>query len=207
MMAEMNAEMDGNQAETRSKFDAWLMDVKDSQNETIACNEATEIKPNPEMMQSIEEHQETPKGEATVMLVGELRSGVGSAVWPQSATRGGRKGLGEIVDVGRRRPPLAGRCPTTQSGMVKKEPLEESCAPHRELTTAGMRMTCSAKLARLMGHTHKRYNQDSMGQETQKQRKDWRRLWKGLECNNMIPLQCSIVWLKSTNTSQESSEI
>jgi hypothetical protein len=34
--------------------------------ETTACNEATETKPDPGMMQSIEEHQEVPKGEVAV---------------------------------------------------------------------------------------------------------------------------------------------
>jgi hypothetical protein len=41
--------------------------------ETTVCNEATETKPHPGLMQSIEERQEIPKGEATVMPVGEPR--------------------------------------------------------------------------------------------------------------------------------------
>jgi hypothetical protein len=43
------------------------------QKETTTCQEATETEPDPEMIQSIEEHQEIPKGEAAVMPVGELR--------------------------------------------------------------------------------------------------------------------------------------
>jgi hypothetical protein len=38
-----------------------------------ACNEATETKLNPGSMQSIEEHQDIPKGEAAVMQVREPR--------------------------------------------------------------------------------------------------------------------------------------
>jgi hypothetical protein len=46
--------------------------------ETTACHEATEadtekIPPNPRMMLAIEEHQEIPKGEATVIQIGESR--------------------------------------------------------------------------------------------------------------------------------------
>jgi hypothetical protein len=73
MLSKMKAKMDGNQAETRSIFVTWLKDLKDCRNETTACNEATKIEPNPGMMQSIEEHQEIPKGEAAVMPLGEPR--------------------------------------------------------------------------------------------------------------------------------------
>jgi hypothetical protein len=41
--------------------------------EATACNGATETEPNPGIMQSIEENQEIPKGEAAVMPVGEPR--------------------------------------------------------------------------------------------------------------------------------------
>jgi hypothetical protein len=41
--------------------------------ETTACNGATETEPDPGMTQSIGEHQETPKEDAAVMPVGELR--------------------------------------------------------------------------------------------------------------------------------------
>jgi hypothetical protein len=40
---------------------------------TTACNEATDTEPDLRMMQSIEEHQDNPKGEAAVMLIGEQR--------------------------------------------------------------------------------------------------------------------------------------
>jgi hypothetical protein len=49
------------------------MDLKDGRKETTACQEVTETEPNTGMMQSIQEHQEIPKGEATVMPVGGLR--------------------------------------------------------------------------------------------------------------------------------------
>jgi hypothetical protein len=52
---------------------AAIQSVQSELDETTTCQEATETKPDPGMMQSIEEHQEIPKGEATVMPVGEPR--------------------------------------------------------------------------------------------------------------------------------------
>jgi hypothetical protein len=54
-------------------LDEWLMDLKEGRKQTAACNAATETKLNPGMMQSIEEHQDIPKGETAVMPVGEPR--------------------------------------------------------------------------------------------------------------------------------------
>jgi hypothetical protein len=45
--------------------------------------DAEKIEPGPGMMQSIEEHQEIPKGEATVMTIGGLRKQ--HRVWNQAA--------------------------------------------------------------------------------------------------------------------------
>jgi hypothetical protein len=57
----------------RSTLDEWLMDLNDGRKETTACNEVTETKLDPGLMQSLEEHQDIPKGEAAVMPVGEPR--------------------------------------------------------------------------------------------------------------------------------------
>jgi hypothetical protein len=51
-----------------------LGDIKDDQNETTACNEATEkIEPDPEMMQFAEEHQDVPSEEVVVRPVKGLK--------------------------------------------------------------------------------------------------------------------------------------
>jgi hypothetical protein len=47
--------------------------IRSELDEMTTCQEATETEPNPGMMQSIEEHQEIPKEDAVVMLVGEPR--------------------------------------------------------------------------------------------------------------------------------------
>jgi hypothetical protein len=85
---EMREEIKSGQAEIRSTICAFRSELKETiQHEmkaviqpmrselgkTTACNEATDFEPNPGMMQSIEEHQEIPKGEAAVMPVGEPR--------------------------------------------------------------------------------------------------------------------------------------
>jgi hypothetical protein len=49
------------------------MDLKDGRKEMTACNEVTETKLDPGLMQSIEEHQDIPKGETAVMPDGEPR--------------------------------------------------------------------------------------------------------------------------------------
>jgi hypothetical protein len=88
----MDAKMDAIQTEMRSiicvfrselkatiqhAIRAVIQSVRSELGETTACHEATEAdtetEPDLGMIQSIEEHQETPKGEAVVMPVGEPR--------------------------------------------------------------------------------------------------------------------------------------
>jgi hypothetical protein len=68
--------------------------------------------------------------------------------------------------------------------LFRKTGTQENCYPRYELTVAGMRMTRSANVARRRGHGRRWYDQDSMGQEAQKQRKVRKTLWKGLEYNS-----------------------
>jgi hypothetical protein len=93
----MREEIKSGQAETRSTFDEWLMDLKDGRKETTACIEATDTKLDPALIQSTEEQEVIPKGEAAVMPVG-----IGNAIpW-------------EIVDTGGNRLPPAGSCSAVQ---------------------------------------------------------------------------------------------
>jgi hypothetical protein len=48
---------------------AAIQPIRAELDETTACNKATETEPDPGMLQSIEEQQEIPKGEAEVMSV------------------------------------------------------------------------------------------------------------------------------------------
>jgi hypothetical protein len=123
MLARMEVKMDANQSEMKADRKAYheeMMAMVDAYHErmiaslgkTEADTEKTE--PDPGTMQYIEEHQEIPKGEAAVMPVGGPISGAGSAIWPRSAARRGRKGPREIVDPGGSRLPPAGRCRVVQ---------------------------------------------------------------------------------------------
>jgi hypothetical protein len=113
MLARMREEIKSGQAGMISTLDEWLMDLKDGRKETTNCNEATETKLDPGLMQSIG-HQKIHKEDAAVMPVDSRGSSVGSAIWPRSAARRGRKELGEIADPGGSRLPPAGRCPAVQ---------------------------------------------------------------------------------------------
>jgi hypothetical protein len=69
--------------------------------------------------------------------------------------------------------------------LFRKVGAQENCGPRKKFA-AGIRMTRSAKLARCREYDRKRYDQDNMGQETQKRRKEGKRLWKGQECKNGV---------------------
>jgi hypothetical protein len=88
MLARMREDIKSSQAEMRStvcamrseleetiqrEMRAVIQPIRSELDETTACNKATETDPDPRMMQSIEEHQEIPKGEAAVTPVGGLR--------------------------------------------------------------------------------------------------------------------------------------
>jgi hypothetical protein len=88
MMTEMNAKMDGNQAQMRSTLCAFRSELKETiqqemkaviqpiraeLDETTTCQEATETEPDPGVMQSIEEHQEISKREVALLPVGGPR--------------------------------------------------------------------------------------------------------------------------------------
>jgi hypothetical protein len=88
MLARMRKDVKCGQAEMRSTVCAMrsklketiqhgtkavIQPIRSELDETTARSEATETKPDPGLMQSIQEHQEIPKGEAAVMQVGEPR--------------------------------------------------------------------------------------------------------------------------------------
>jgi hypothetical protein len=83
-VAEMNAKMDAKQTELRSiictfrselketiqrEMKAAIQSIRSELDETTTCWEAAENGLDPGMMQSVEEHQETPQEDAIVMQV------------------------------------------------------------------------------------------------------------------------------------------
>jgi hypothetical protein len=83
--------------------------------ETTACQEATVTELDPRMMQTIEDHREIPKEEATVMPVREPRKR--RRVYNLTAERCQKRmerTRGKLVPGGSR-PPPAGSCPAVQT--------------------------------------------------------------------------------------------
>jgi hypothetical protein len=147
----MGEEIKSGQAEMRSTVCAMRSKLKESiqhgmkvviqpiqseSEETTACNKATETKPDPGMMQSIEEHQEFPKEDTAVMPVRELRK---------------RR---RVPEYGRKAPPveegkdlgkwwiqeevgchLQEGIPPCKSGKAKREPLQECSDPKKVRST------------------------------------------------------------------------
>jgi hypothetical protein len=180
MMKEMDAKMDGNQtkangkqeemlarirekiesaqAEMRSIRDEWLMDLKDGQKETTACNGETEIKLDPGLMQSIKEHQDNPKGEAAVMPMGEPRKR--RRVRNLDAERR-QKNKGRTRENGGSRRKLAAACKKVsrrtkvawqKRNLFRKIRIQENCEPWKKFSPTGIRMTHRAKVALLEGN-------------------------------------------------------
>jgi hypothetical protein len=111
--------------------DAWLTEKQDGIQETTACQEGTETspenlkacheatkaetertEPDPGMMQSVGEHEEVPKEEATVTPVGRFRKrrrDRNLAARPARSRRGGSR---QVLFRGRDLPSPAGRHPT-----------------------------------------------------------------------------------------------
>jgi hypothetical protein len=64
-------------------MDAWLEEMRDSQNEMMACHEAMEaypekMKANPKEMESVAEHQDVPNEEAAVETIVALQDRYGN---------------------------------------------------------------------------------------------------------------------------------
>jgi hypothetical protein len=148
-MEEMNAKMDGNQAEMRSilctfstelketirQMRTTIQSVRSELDEMIARNKATETEPDPRMMQSIEEHQENRKGEVAVMPVREPRKrrSVCNLAVERHLKRKGiswiQEGVGYHLQEG---------VPPCKSGMLEKEPLQEYSDPRKLWTIEGI---------------------------------------------------------------------
>jgi hypothetical protein len=133
-------------------------DMKDGRKKRTACQEATEanpekMEPNPEMMQSIGEHQEVPKEEPAVRYSGALKK------W--------HRGWNLAME---RRQKL-------------KERTQGNCGSWKKLTVAGRKMTHHTGVAwhkRNVVRTSQTRNQVKRG--ALKGRKDRKRLWRGPEC-------------------------
>jgi hypothetical protein len=159
---------------------------------TLGHREATETEPDPEMMQSAEEHQEIPNEDASVMPVGEPRKwlrvqnlAAERRLKRKKRTRGNRGS--------RRKSAFARRKVIRHAGVawrkrvvVRKYWTQENYGPLRELTSAGKRMTHSAKVTRGKEHGLQRIVKDNIASRTQRGRTSRTRRFVGPECNSGI---------------------
>jgi hypothetical protein len=138
----------------RSIFDAWLTELNVGRKETTACQEATETKTNPGMIQSIEEHQEIPKGEAAgkPVRVPRKRSRVRNMAAEgrqkrkerTRGNRGSRRKLSVACSKVSRREKVAWR----KRYLIRKMGTLEMYGLCKEFATAGIRTTRCAEVAR-----------------------------------------------------------
>jgi hypothetical protein len=129
--------------------------------EFTTCHEEIEgytekIQQDPRMLQSVVEHQDVPKEEAALILVGGLRE------W----RRDWNMTLG---------------CHYKLKGRV-----QVSCESQKRLTIAGRKMTHCARVAWCMENIRKDRTRHRVKGGTLKQQKDWEIPWKGPECNSGI---------------------
>jgi hypothetical protein len=99
--------------------------------EMTACREVTKTEPSPGMMQSIEEHQENPKGEAAVMPVGGLRKRCRVCNLAMECHQKRKERTWGKLDPGGSQLPPAGRCPTLQKWHGGKETSSGELGPRR----------------------------------------------------------------------------
>jgi hypothetical protein len=162
LLLSMQAKMETN----RKAYHKEMMATVDAYHERMmACLGKTEAdtektKPDPGMMQSTEEHQEIPKGEAAVMPVREQKKQrrVRSLAterrqkWKER-TRGNRgsrrKSVGACRKVSRR-----ARMAWHRKSVVRKIGTQENCGLRKEFTATGIRATHCAKVARCKGRSH-----------------------------------------------------
>jgi hypothetical protein len=131
---------------------AIIQPIRAKLDETTACSEATETKLDPGLVQSIEQHQENPKGEAAVMPVGEPRKRrkvrnlaaernqkIKERTRGKSKSR--RKSAAACTEVSRR-----AKVAWRKRKLVRRIGTQENCGPRKEFSPTGIRMTHNAKV-------------------------------------------------------------
>jgi hypothetical protein len=161
--------------------------------ETTACKEAAETKPDPGLMQSIEEHQEIPTEEAAVMPVGEPRKRHRvcnlAAERRQKRTeraRGNCESRRKLAATWRKVSHCA-KVAWWKRNLFKNVQMQRNCGPRKRLTITGRKMTRHATVAwHSENVVRKDWTRNQAKWGTPKWRKDWERLWTSLECSNGI---------------------
>jgi hypothetical protein len=159
--------------------------------EMKVCHEATEtdiekIEPDSGMMQSVAEHQEVPREDASVMPVRGLRKqrrgrkqAAGRREEPKKLNRGICRSWEKLAAACRkvsRRATVAWR----KRNILRKFWTQRNCGLRKEVTAAGIKIT------RCAGHRRKGQNKDDVERETRKGRTEENRRLKGPQCKTGI---------------------
>jgi hypothetical protein len=143
MQAKMDANIKAYHEEMMAMVDTYQERMMACLGKTEADTEETE--PDPGMMQTTEEHQEIPKGEAAVMPVGEPRKRC--RVRSLAAERGQKRKERTRGNRGSRRKSAAAcrkvshcaRVAWHRKSVVRNIGTQENCGPRKEFAAAGIR--------------------------------------------------------------------
>jgi hypothetical protein len=150
----------------RKAYHKEMMATVDAYHERMmACLGKTEAdteknEPDPGMMQSTEEHQEIPKGEATVMPIGEprkrrrVRSLAAERRQKQKERTQGNCGSRRKSAAACRKVSRCARVAWHRKSIIRKIGNQENCGLRKEFAASGIRATHCAKVAQRKGHSH-----------------------------------------------------
>jgi hypothetical protein len=175
LLLSMQAKMDANQERmetNRKTYHEEMMAMLDAYHERMmACLGKTEAdkektEPDPGIMQSTEEHQEIPKGEAAAMPVGEPRKRC--RVRNMAAERRQKRKERTRENRGSRRKSAAAcrkvsrraKVAWQKRKLVRRTGTQENCEPLKEFSPTGIRMIHRAKVA-----WHKERSHEEMSAE------------------------------------------
>jgi hypothetical protein len=207
MLARMRENIKSSQAEMRSTvcsmrseleqtiqhgMNSVIQHIRSGLDETTACNEATETEPDPGTKQSIEEHQEIPKGKAAVMQVGEPRKWrrvrnlaaersqkMKERTQEQSESR--RKSAAACRKVSRR-----AKVAWRKRELIRRIGTQENCGQRKEFSPAGIRMTHRVKVTWRKEQELQRIIRDNSAPGNPTGRTSRMRRWIGPECKTGI---------------------
>jgi hypothetical protein len=127
--------------------------LKECRSEKAASQEDTETKPDPGKMQSVEEHQETPKEDAAMMPVGGLKKqrrdrnlAAGRRQKPKRRIQATCESMRRLIITGTkitRRATVAWR----KKNVFRRIGTQVNCGPQSKLTAARIKMTRHARVA------------------------------------------------------------
>jgi hypothetical protein len=138
------------------------------------------------MMQSTEEHQEIPKGEAAVMQVGEprkrykIRNLAAERRQKRKERTGGNRGSRRKSAAACRKVSRRAKVAWRKRKLVRRSGTQENCGPLKEFSPTGTRMTHRAKVAWHKERSHEetsaeqgRWKEQTRNKFTNGNRKGW----------------------------------